>query len=35
MLLQKNKITGILQLFFMDLFGLVLMAPIVFALYAL
>jgi hypothetical protein len=33
-LLQTNKITGILQLFFSDLIGLILLFPIILALYA-
>ncbi len=34
MLLQNNRVIGIFQLFFTDLIGMVLMIPIVFALYA-
>jgi hypothetical protein len=33
-LLQNNKVAGLLQLFFTDLIGVALMAPIIFALYA-
>jgi hypothetical protein len=33
-LMQSNRVAGLLQLFFTDLFGVALMFPIVFALYA-